>query len=110
MTNDHRMTICIVCTKWIIEELPLLKKTRNVVKLSKKWTFYTHLCMDEDCLYLEELWEVVDDGEEEYGDDVTMAVAHLNRRGTLVHIQRIVFEEMSSWTPLTMYKGMKTTF
>ena len=23
---------------------------------------------------------------------------------------RIVFEEMSSWTPLTMYLGMKTTF
>ena len=28
----------------------------------------------------------------------------------LCNQMRIVFEEMSSWTPLTMYLGMKTTF
>ena len=33
---------------------------------------------------------------------------HTNTAALRNHM-RIVFEEMSSWTPLTMYLGMKTT-
>ena len=35
-------------------------------------------------------------------------VSHLHT--ALRNNMQIVFEEMSSWTPLTMYIGMKTTF
>ena len=36
---------------------------------------------------------------------------HLKKGGTALHNNmRIVFEEMSSWTPLTMHLEMKTTF
>ena len=38
----------------------------------------SNLRWNKDGLYLEELWQVVEDGEEEDGDDVTVTVAHLN--------------------------------
>ena len=45
------------------------------MKWAKKMS---NLRWNKDGLYLEELWQVVEDGEEEDGDDVTVTVAHLN--------------------------------
>ena len=45
------------------------------MKWAKKMS---NLRWNKDGLYLKELWQVVEDGEEEDGDDVTVTVAHLN--------------------------------
>ena len=45
---------------------------------------------------------------DEDGDGPHLPVL-LNLKGIHNHM-RVVFEEMSSWTPITMYSGMKTTF
>ena len=50
---------------------------------------YSYLSLDVNCLYLEEFDEIVEDREEDDGDDVPHTIAHLNKIATQLCNQKI---------------------